>query len=157
MPWLCIIFNLRIFNLEEKRPLFCLWIKLFCHTITRPTNFNRLFEGNLALVRLRESRGLLGLASSSLGQIGLVSLPLCMRQVIPLIVVQCQAKFALIASEMVAHKIGIFSDIDGFEGKSSQPLTPVYGFILGGGGATATRLRTPLSVHLRPLSSILRP
>ena len=49
---------------------------------------------------------------------------------------------------MVAHEIGIFGKIDGFEGESSQPLTAVDGFVLGGGGASASRLRTPFSVHL---------
>lgn len=148
MPWSHIVLNFRIFNLEEKRSLLRLWIKLFCHPITRPSDFDSLSKINLPLVRLRLGGGVLGLASSSLGQIGLVSLPLCVGQVIPLIVVKCQTQLTLVASEMVAHKIGIFGKIYGFKCQSPQPLTAVNGFILGGGSASASRLRTPLSVHL---------
>ncbi|KAK2989175.1 hypothetical protein RJ640_029367 [Escallonia rubra] len=49
---------------------------------------------------------------------------------------------------MVAHEIGVFGEIDSFKGKPAQPLTAVDGLVLGGGGATAARLRAPLSVHL---------
>lgn len=49
-----------------------------------------LAEIDFALVGLRLSGCILSLASSTLGQIGLMSLALCVCQVIPLIVVQCQ-------------------------------------------------------------------
>lgn len=116
MPWLCIVFNLRIFNLKKERSLFCLWIKLFCHTIARPTNFHGLFERDFAFMRLRLSRRLLGFAGSSLGQIGLVALPLSMGQVISLIVVQRQAKLTLIASKVVSHKVRILGEVDRLKG-----------------------------------------
>lgn len=58
-------------------------------SIEKVEAFTRLFEGNLSLVGLRQGRGLLRLTGCSLCQIGLVPLPLCMRQVISLIVVQC--------------------------------------------------------------------
>ena len=48
---------------------------------------------------------------------------------------------------MIAHEIGIFGQINGFEGKSAEPLPSVDGLILSGSGASASRLRTPLPVH----------
>lgn len=112
MPWLCIVFNLRIFNLEKKRSLLCICIKLLCHPIARPANFHCLFERDFAFVRLRLSRRLFGFASSPLGQIGLVALPLSMGQVVSLIVVKRQAELTLVAPEVVSHKIWIFREIN---------------------------------------------
>lgn len=96
---------------------------------------------------LRLSRRFLGLAGGSLGQISLVPFSLCVGQVIPLIVVECQAKFTLITAEVVAHKIRIFGQIDGLQGEPSETLAAVDSFVLSGGGASATGLRSPLPVH----------
>ena len=48
---------------------------------------------------------------------------------------------------MVAHKIRIFGQIDGLQGEPSETLAAVDSFVLSGGGASATGLRTPLPVH----------
>lgn len=53
-----------------------------------------------------------------------------------------------VPSEMITHEIGIFGEINSLESKSSETLPPIDGLILGGGGATAPWLRTPVSVHL---------
>ena len=58
-------------------------------------------NGDLALVGLRLSRRFLGLAGGSLGQISLVPFSLCVGQVIPLIVVERQAKFTLITTNKI--------------------------------------------------------
>lgn len=86
------------------------------------------------------SRSFLGLPRRSFGEIGLVALSLCMGQVVTLIVVQGQAKFTLIASEVITHKVWIFREINGLEGESPEPLSAVDGFVLGGGGASAAGL-----------------
>lgn len=148
MPRLHIVFNFRIFNLEQKRPLLCLWIILLSHTITRPSNFDSFSEIDFALVRLGLSRGVLCLASGALGEIGLVTLALSVGQVIALVVVQSETKLALVAAEVIAHKVGIFRQIDRLQRQSPEPLTPVDGFVLGGGRTSASRFRTPFSIHL---------
>lgn len=112
MPWLCIVFNLWIFNLKKKRPLLCIWIKLLCHPIARPADFHYLFQRDFAFMRLGLSRGLFGFAGSALGQIGLVALPLGVGQVVALVVVQRKAELTLIAPEVVSHKIRVFSEIN---------------------------------------------
>ena len=56
-------------------------------------------NGDFALVGLRLSRSFLGFTSSSLGQISLMPFSLRVSQVIPLIVVECQAKFTLITTK----------------------------------------------------------
>lgn len=55
---------------------------------------------------------------------------------------------------MIAHKIGIFGEIDGLEREPSKPLSPVDGFVLGRGSASAPRLRSPVSIHLKSQISI---
>lgn len=59
----------------------------------------RLAGRELALVGLGLRGRVLGLAGGALGEIGLVPLPLRVRQVVPLVVVQRQAKLALIATQ----------------------------------------------------------
>lgn len=60
-------------------------------------------------------------------------------------------------SKMIAHEIGIFGEIDGLEREPSKPLSPVDGFILGRGCASAPRLRSPVSIHLKSLLSLSNP
>lgn len=117
------------------------------HPVPRPTNLDCLSNRDFALVRLRLSGCILGLASSSFSQISLMALALSVGQVVSLIVVQSQTKLAFIAAKMIAHEIGIFRQIDGLEGQSPETLSTVDGFVLSGGGATAPRLRTPFSIH----------
>lgn len=147
MPWLRKILYLRIFNLEKKGSLLCLWIKLFCHPVPRSTNLDRLANINLPLIGLRLSRRILRLASRSLRQVGLMPLPLRVRQVVPLVVVQRQAKLTLVTAEVVAHEVGVLGEIDGLEGEAAEALAAVDGFVLGGGGAPAPGLRTSLPIH----------
>jgi hypothetical protein len=66
----------------------------------------RLAGPDLALVRLGLRGRVLGLAGGALGEVGLVPLPLRVRQVVPLVVVQRQAEFALVASHR-GEKSGI--------------------------------------------------
>lgn len=58
----------------------------------------------------------------------------------------------MLPSEMVSHEIGIFGEIDGLEREPSKPLSPVDGFVLGRGSASAPRLRSPVSIHLKSKS-----
>lgn len=127
--------------------MLCLWIKLFCHPVPRSTNLDRLANINLPLIGLRLSRRILRLASRSLRQVGLMPLPLRVRQVVPLVVVQRQAKLTLVTAEVVAHEVGVLGEIDGLEGEAAEALAAVDGFVLGGGGAPAPGLRTPLPIH----------
>ena len=53
----------------------------------------------------------------------------------------------VLPSEVVAHEIRVFGEIDGLERESPETLTAVDGFVLGGGGAAAPWLRTPFSIH----------
>lgn len=48
---------------------------------------------------------------------------------------------------MVSHEIGIFRNVYGFESKTTETLPAIYGLVLGRGGASASWLRTPFSVH----------
>lgn len=89
MPWFHIVFDLGIFNLKKKGPLLRLWIKLLCDAISGPSNFDRFFEIDFALMRLRLGRGILSFTSSSFSQIGLMTLALSMGQIITLIVMEC--------------------------------------------------------------------
>lgn len=57
----------------------------------------RLAGRELALVGLGLRGRVLGLAGGALGEVGLVPLPLRVRQVVPLVVVQRQAQLALVA------------------------------------------------------------
>lgn len=117
------------------------------YSITRSPDLNRLAGRELALVGLGLRGRVLGLAGGALGEIGLVPLPLRVRQVVPLVVVQRQAKLALIAAEVVAHEVGVLGEVDGLEGEAAEALPPVDGLILGGGGAAAAGLRAPLAIH----------
>lgn len=129
--------------------MLCFWIKLFCHPVPRSTNLNCLANINLSLVGLRLSRSILSLTSRSLSQVGLMPLPLRVRQVVPLVVVQSQAQLTLVAAEVVAHEIGVLGEVDSLEGKSAETLAAVDGFVLGGGSASASGLRTPFPIHSR--------
>lgn len=57
----------------------------------------RLAGRELALVWLGLRGSVLGLAGGTLGEVGLVPLPLRVREVVPLVVVERQAELALIA------------------------------------------------------------
>ena len=73
-------------------------ITIFHQEQNLETKHTRLANVNFALVRLRLSRSILRFASRPLCQIRLVTLPLRVGQVIPLVVVQSQAKLTLIAT-----------------------------------------------------------
>ena len=60
-----------------------------------------------------------------------------------------------VPAEMVAHKIRVFGEIDGLEGEPPEALTAVDSFVLCGGGASATWLRSPLPVHCDVLDKTL--
>ena len=62
---------------------------------------------------------------------------------------------ACVPAEMVAHKIRVFGEIDGLEGEPPEALTAVDSFVLCGGGASATWLRSPLPVHCDVLDKTL--
>ena len=53
----------------------------------------------------------------------------------------------LIPAEVVAHEIGIFGEVDGFKRESTEPLTAVHRFRLGGGGTSRTGFGAPVSIH----------
>lgn len=135
-----------------------------------------LADGDLSLVGLGLGRGVLSLARSSLGEVGLVALPLGVGQVVPLVVVEGEAELALIAAtrlitsndkeicstrgmvrvrvweeevpaEVVPHEIGVLGEVDGLEGKPPETLPAVDRLVLGGGGTAAPRLRSPVSIH----------
>lgn len=146
MPWLAIIFDFRVTNLKKKRVLLRFRIILFCYFIPGSANLNRFAGGKLALVGLGLRGRVLGLAGSALGEVGLVPLPLRVRQVVPLVVVQRQAQLALIAAEVIAHEIGVLGEVDSLEGQAAEALPPVDGLILGGGGAAAAGLGAPLAI-----------
>lgn len=80
---------------------------MFCYSVTRPANLDRLFEGDFALERLGVDRVVLGFTSSSLGEVSLVPLSLSVGEVVSLVVVKGEAELALVAAEVVAHKVGI--------------------------------------------------
>lgn len=136
-------------------------IILFGYSIPRSANLNGLAGRELALVGLGLRGRVLGLAGGALGEVGLVPLPLRVRQVVPLVVVQRQAQLALVAAEVVAHEVGVLGKVNGLEGEAAEALPPVDGLVLGGGGAAAARLRAPLAIHgvrsvCPPLESRLR-
>lgn len=56
-------------------------------------------------MRLRLSGRILGLAGGSLGEVGLMALPLGVGQVIPLVVVKRQAQLALIAAGKPSQRL----------------------------------------------------
>eukprot|EP00624_Nannochloropsis_granulata_P005024 evm.model.NODE_35542_length_20336_cov_24.742279.3 len=51
--------------------------------------------------------------------------PLGVGQVIPFIVVEGQAQFALVRAQVVAHKIGIFIQVDGLQSQLPQAFPAV--------------------------------
>lgn len=53
------------------------------------------------------SGGVLGLASSTFGQVGLVALALSVGQVVALVVVESETQFALVAPKVVPHEIRV--------------------------------------------------
>jgi len=122
-------------------------IILFGYCITRSADLNRLARCELALVGLGLRGRVLGLACGALGEVGLMPLPLRVRQVVPLVVVQRQAELALVAAEVVAHEVGVLGEVDGLESEAAEALPPVDGLILGGGGAAAAGLGAPLAIH----------
>lgn len=107
MPWLCEVFDLRIFNLKKQRSLLGIRIKLFSHTIPRPPNLNRFLHVNLPLMRLRLSRRIFGFTSSTFSEIGLMAFPLSMSEVVTFVVVKSKTEFTFITTEMISHEIGI--------------------------------------------------
>lgn len=128
-------------------------IILLSHLIPRSSNLNGLAGRELSLVGLGLRGRVLGLAGGTLGEVGLVPLPLRVSQVVPLVVVQRQAQLALVAAEVVAHEVGVLGEVDGLEGEAAEALPPVDGLILGGGGAAAAGLGAPLAIHGVPARS----
>ena len=48
-----------------------------------------------------------------------------MRKVVSLVRVQCQAETAFILAQMIAHKVGIFGQINSLESQFPQPFATV--------------------------------
>lgn len=108
MPRLGEVFDLRIFNLKKERSLLGIRVKLFSHTIPRPPNLNRFLHVNFPLMRLRLSRSIFGLTSSTFSEIGLMALPLSMSKVVTFVVVKSETEFTFVTTEMISHEIGVF-------------------------------------------------
>lgn len=102
---------------------------LFSYCIPRSANLNSPAGRELALVWLGLRGRFLGLAGGALGEVGLVPLPLRVRQVVPLVVVERQAKLALVTAEMVSHEVRVLGEVDGLHGEAAEALPPVDGLI----------------------------
>lgn len=74
-------------------------------------------------------------------------LSLGVGEVVALVVVKREAELALVASEVVAHKIGILGQVDSFQRQPPQPLSTVDGLILCRRRPTAPGLRAPVTIH----------
>lgn len=149
VAWHDALSNLRVVNLKQQALLAHLCVPLLGHFVARAANLHKLFYFHLDLLRCWLGRGFLGLFGSSPGQVSLVFLPLGVGQVAPLIVMQRQAEFAFIGSQMVFHKIWVLVDVDGFKGQLPQAL-PAVPVALGGGGHAPTpslASRSVLEVH----------
>lgn len=102
---------------------------------------------------LRLGGGVLSLAGGALGEVGLVALALGVSEVVALVVVEGEAELALIASQVVAHEVGVLGQVDRLQRQPPQPLPPVDRLILRRGGPAAPGLRSPVPIHLPlPLS-----
>lgn len=88
--------DLRVVDLEKEALLAHLRVPLLGHFVARAANLHKLLHLHLDLFWCRLGGGLLGLLGSSPGQVGLMLLPLGMRKVTALVVVQGQAQLALI-------------------------------------------------------------
>lgn len=117
--------NLRVVDLEQQALLAHLCVPLLGHFVARAANLHKLLHLHLDLLRCRLGRGFFGLLGSSPGQVSLMFLPLGVGQVAPLVVMQSQAEFALIGSQVVLHEIRVLIDVDGLQGQLPQALSSV--------------------------------
>lgn len=149
VAWHDTLCDLRVVNLEQQALLAHLCVPLLGHFVPRAANLHKLLHLHLDLLRCRLGGGFFGLLGSSPGQVSLMFLPLGMGQVAPLIVMQSQAEFALIGSQVVLHKIRVLVDVNGFQGQLAQTLSPIPVALRGGGYAPTPSLasRSVLKVH----------
>ena len=70
-----------------------------------------------------------------------MSFSLRMRQVVALRVVQREAEFTFIRTQMVLHKVRVFIEIDRFQGELPQSFPPIKVGLLGGLQPTAAMFR----------------
>lgn len=106
--------NLGVVDLEKEALLAHLCIPLLGYFVARAADLHKLLHFYLDLLRCWLGGGLLGLLGRSPGQVGLMFLPLGVREVTPLIVVQRQAQLALIGAQVVLHEVGVLIDVNGF-------------------------------------------
>lgn len=153
VSWYYIIRHFRVIHLEQQTLLTRLWIALLGDSITGSTDLHEFLRFNPRLLRRQGLWCFLSLLCSTPGQIGLMLLALCVRQVTPLVVVQGQTEFALVRAKVVFHKIRILVQIDSLQGELTQPFPAIAIALRPGGDAAAAGFaaRTILEVHLFPL------
>lgn len=141
--------DLRVINLEQEALLAHLCVPLLGHFVAWAANLHKLLHLHLDLLWRRLGGGLLGLLGCSPGQVGLMLLPLGVRKVAPLIVVQCQAQLALVGAQVVLHEVRVLVDVDGFQGQLPQALPAIPVALRGGGHTPAPGLAAGamLEVH----------
>lgn len=157
VAWHDPVSDLRIVDLEEEALLAHLRVPLLGHFIARAADLHKLLHFHLDLLWCWLGGGLLSLFGCSPGQVGLVLFPLGMREVAPLIVVECQAQLAFIRAQVVLHEIRVLVDVDGLQGQLPEALPPVPVALGRGGHASTPGLapRAMLEVHGEGLEALL--
>lgn len=141
--------DLRVVDLEEEALLPHLRVPLLGHFVAWAANLHKLLHLHLDLLWRRLGWGLFGLLGSSPGQVGLVLFPLGVREVAPLVVVQCQAQLAFVRAQVVLHEVRILVDVNGLQSQLPETL-PAVPVALRRGGHPSTPGFAPgamLEVH----------
>lgn len=117
--------DLGVVDLEEETLLAHLRVPLLGHFVARAADLHKLLHLHLDLLWRRLGGGLFGLLGGSPGQVGLMLLPLGVRQVTPLVVVQGQAQLALVGAQVVLHEVRVLVDVNGLQGQLPEALPAV--------------------------------
>lgn len=117
--------DLGVVDLEEETLLAHLCVPLLRHFVARAADLHKLLHLHLDLLWRRLGGGLFGLLGGSPGQVGLMLLPLGVRQVTPLVVVQGQAQLALVGAQVVLHEVRVLVDVNGLQGQLPEALPAV--------------------------------
>lgn len=149
--------DLGVVDLEEQTLLAHVRVPLLRHFVARAANLHKLLHLHLDLLWRRLGGGLLRLLGRSPGQVGLMLLPLGVRKVAALVVVQRQAQLAFVRAQVVFHEVRVLIDVDGLQRQLPEPFPTVTVALRGGGHAPAPGLpsRAMLEIHGAGLGNLL--
>lgn len=107
--------------------LSCKWVSSLCNFVAWSANLDHVLSDLHAHGHSQHSSilGLFLLSGRASCEVGLMLSSLCVREVGAIVLMNCETKAAFEGANMVLEEVGVFVEVDGFEGKFAKTFSSV--------------------------------